>query len=90
VPSSGPDTHPAGEELLHLVVEVHRLSNNKGAISKLYVPEGWYEASPVLRTQKYLAPSHKVLLPRFVHPCFMELKKKVISRYARPYPEQAE
>jgi len=33
VPSSGPDTHSAGEEL-HLVVEVHRLSNKKEAISK--------------------------------------------------------
>jgi len=53
--SSGPDTYSAGEELLHLVVEVHRLSNNKGAVSKLYVPEGWHEGSPILKedTQIY-------------------------------------
>jgi len=30
-----------------------KFSKNLGAISELYVPEGWYEESVILRAQKY-------------------------------------
>ena len=30
-----------------------RFSRNLGAISELYVPEGWYEGSVILTAQKY-------------------------------------